>query len=66
MKPDPIKVLSEKHSEMGGIARLQDKRTTYFRPKLIRPCIVAATKIAPEPMKVVYETQRKMAGRESL
>ena len=71
--PDPMRVLMEKHSAMGGIARLKRRKQrvrtcffTYFFPKLINPRNAATINRDPDPTKTVQFLHMKKAGRDSL
>jgi len=66
-----MRVLNEKHNEMGGIARLKVRKVkvveiSYFFPSDMSPRNAAVTKIRPDPMIVVYDAQRQMEGMDIL
>ena len=67
ISPEPMRVLNEKHIEMGGMARLKVyKNQTYFLPKDINPYMTAVAKSNPEPSIVYHAGQRNMDGSDIL
>ena len=71
MNPDPIRVLMDKHSPMGGIARLKRENkiqdmVTYFFPKPISALKTATINRDPDAKNVVQFRHMKKAGMDSL